>query len=743
MKKRISLLLVLLLVCSLVSPLVSLPAEALWEGAEQDWGDYLYDEKLPCKEVLDKLESTIQYPEEAEYLEEYRISYLKAPKGRSVTAKTAPKFTGKKGIEILDGGPVLVLAEQGKYACVIDITQSAAGWIESKYLDDNYYGQLDPVCTDVRAQLESWTDIDRIYKAYECIIGLKKDGSTVSIHYGAQGADISNWGKLKSIYADDWSMGCIYGITAGGKLQIFANGPDGYPSGRETFSEARHCKRTDCRLWSGVTSVLGNNEYGYAVLSNGRMNMMFTPGDVLEDGYGFDNDCLYYDSSLEAWCYLLCTRDQSSEEYTRTLYVQKEDGSFDWSSGKDVSGDAAYRFHRLFRDIAAVEGRYPDEAFTALRENGSLIFYGIHASRVAGYDYDSQRLTLTDGSRLDQFRGIKRLINEEWFINDAGKIVTLLDMTEDVNSHSWKLYLTEFYKDWIDVESGFCYGGSSMFAVTSSGRVLEAHVDPYTYSSIPNMGQFDVADWRNVSFITSSSARIDGPSDDYVYFTLGVTTDGKVLIAGVLPGEDPEPALQKYAVSSDTKANTEKSPLPEESQTTEEPQLPAVCLVSYAGELLYAVDMSDCDREICMQRMFTQPIMVALHGEDSGLCCFEFLTPIENCRGIQVPMKVVCEKGYDNSDVTWATYINATFSGETTGKWVVVSDFTCEEGEEGLATAIFDEPVTVNAITVAPYYAPNGYGPFKIECSPMKSTLVFEDPDHVLAFYNPLKGLKS
>ena len=60
-----------------------------------------------------------------------------------------------------------------------------------------------------------------------------------------------------------------------------------------------------------------------------------------------------------------------------------------------------------------------------------------------------------------------------------------------------------------------------------------------------------------------------------------------------------------------------------------------------------------------------------------------------------------------------------------------------------MATAIFDEPVTVNAITVAPYYAPNGYGPFKVECSPMKSTLVFEDPNHVLDFYNTLKDLKS
>ena len=733
MKKRISLLLVLLLVCSLVSPLVSLPAEALWEGAEQDWGDYLYGEKLPCKKVLDKLVSTIQYPEEDEYLEEYRISYVKAPKDQSVTAKTAPKFMGKKGIEILDGGPVLVLAEQGKYACVIDITQSAAGWIESKYLDDNYYGQLDPVCTDVRAELESWTDIDRIYSAYECIIGLKKDGSTVSVRYGAQGADISNWGKLKSIYADNLSRGCIYGITADKKLQIFANAPDGYPSDRETYSEAFHCKQTDCRLQSGVTSVLGNNEYGYAVLSNGRMNMMFSNSYILADGCGFDRACLYYDSALEAWCYLSCSWDRFKEEYTRTLFIQKEDGSFDWSSGKDVSGDEAYIFHRLFQDIVAVKGRYPNEAFTALREDGSLIFYGTNAFNSVGFLHESERFTLTDGSRLDQYRDIKCLINEEWYVNHSGEIVTSLDLENGRSSYSWDLYKTDFFRSWIDVESGFC-NGPLFFAVTSSGQVLEDHVDHYLTKS--DMGQFDVAGWKNVSSIISSSASIDGSADNKVYFTLGVTTDGKVLIAGVLPGEDPEPALRKYSASAETKA--EKPAAAEESQSTKSPKLPPVFLFEDDGETFYYVDMNNCDNKICMQRMYTNPIMLDLLGNASPLCCFEFLTPIENCRAISVPVTIVTEEGYDNSNVSWSTYINVTFPGETTGRWVIAFDFTYVDGEEARAAAFFDKPVTINAIMVAPSKAPNGYGPFQIGCSFMKSILIFGEEEHSLDFYRTL-----
>ncbi len=87
----------------------------------------------PGSEDLTAIESKIEYPKAKEYLDEYEIAKVKAPKGYSVLGYGSADRAGSS-YEVMDGEWVLVLARRGGMSCCIVLSQNKGRWINSEYL---------------------------------------------------------------------------------------------------------------------------------------------------------------------------------------------------------------------------------------------------------------------------------------------------------------------------------------------------------------------------------------------------------------------------------------------------------------------------------------------------------------------------------------------------------------------------------------------------------------------------------
>lgn len=87
---------------------------------------------------------TFTEPADFAYLPNYEVKYVKSSKGYGVSFYSAPVGTDeyRRGIDILEGTEVVVLAEQNGFSCVIYYKQSSghyhAGWVNSMWLMDKY-----------------------------------------------------------------------------------------------------------------------------------------------------------------------------------------------------------------------------------------------------------------------------------------------------------------------------------------------------------------------------------------------------------------------------------------------------------------------------------------------------------------------------------------------------------------------------------------------------------------------------
>lgn len=87
---------------------------------------------------------TFTEPADFAYLPNYEVKYVKSSKGYGVSFYSAPVGTDeyRRGIDLLEGTEVVVLAEQNGFSCVIYYKQSSghyhAGWVNSKWLVDKY-----------------------------------------------------------------------------------------------------------------------------------------------------------------------------------------------------------------------------------------------------------------------------------------------------------------------------------------------------------------------------------------------------------------------------------------------------------------------------------------------------------------------------------------------------------------------------------------------------------------------------
>lgn len=90
----------------------------------------------PCKETVDEYGPGLHYPEKSEYLDEYKIMYIDAPRGHSIYCYSAHGSTKKNLGTILQDEPVIVIANNlnNGFSCVINPETKEAVWVNTNYL---------------------------------------------------------------------------------------------------------------------------------------------------------------------------------------------------------------------------------------------------------------------------------------------------------------------------------------------------------------------------------------------------------------------------------------------------------------------------------------------------------------------------------------------------------------------------------------------------------------------------------
>lgn len=94
--------------------------------------------KGPSKEDVDKYGPGLHYPEESEYLPEYKTQYIRSKSGHSAFTFSSHRKDKIQLYTVLDGEKVTVLAENinNGFSCVIIDSIEKAAWINTDYLFD-------------------------------------------------------------------------------------------------------------------------------------------------------------------------------------------------------------------------------------------------------------------------------------------------------------------------------------------------------------------------------------------------------------------------------------------------------------------------------------------------------------------------------------------------------------------------------------------------------------------------------
>ena len=475
----------------------------------------------PTEEADGGKSAELEEPDESELLEEFEITYVHAPDGEAVQAYTSPD--GDEYKELLDSTPVVIAAQRGDYSCVVDATAFYNnsrenllyyGWIETEYLDSAYYSSGDNQVTSLRTELGTWSSIEDICavsyyssnsKATD-LIGLKSDGTTVSTHSTADVMSLSNWGKLKSICN---ISGTIFGLKEDGGVKIYPTYEGLYPN-RERYDDEKFADDIWDLRYADAEKVIGSYDFGglMVLLSDGTVRMGNEGGYVYKAGEGFGREYAFSENGV--WNYV-----EVSEDGKLTLYTEKN-GKLDFDNGKDVTDDDAYAIENILKDVVDIAANYPSEGFTALKSDGSVVLYGYMAPDLQCY-YDDQVFNY-------DFDGLDALVDMKMGIKD-GKLVTVTQDGSFGESYSEQAD-PAIYGAWSNIVYAVM-DGCTLAAVDSNGNVYGCE-----FGNATDCGQTDFTGWKNVK-----SVMLVNDWDMETFATLGITKDGKVLIAGKLPDE--------------------------------------------------------------------------------------------------------------------------------------------------------------------------------------------------------------
>ena len=231
-------------------------------------------------------------------------------------------------------------------------------------------------------------------------------------------------------------------------------------------------------------------------------------GYVYKAGEGFGREYAFSENGV--WNYV-----EVSEDGKLTLYTEKN-GKLDFDNGKDVTNDDAYAIENILKDVVDIAASYPSEGFTALKSDGSVVLYGSMAPDLQCY-YDDQVFNY-------DFDGLDALVDKRMGIKD-GKLVTVTQDGSFGESYSEQAD-PAIYGEWSNIVYAVM-DGCTLAAIDSNGNVYGCE-----FGNATDCGQTDFTGWKNVKSVV-----LVNDWDTEAFATLGITKDGKVLIAGTLPDE--------------------------------------------------------------------------------------------------------------------------------------------------------------------------------------------------------------
>lgn len=91
---------------------------------------------VPGEETVDEYGPGLHYPEKSEYLDDYQIKYIDAPKGQGIFCYSAHGSTKVNLGVILQDEPVILFAKNinNGFSCVINPEEKEAVWVNTLYL---------------------------------------------------------------------------------------------------------------------------------------------------------------------------------------------------------------------------------------------------------------------------------------------------------------------------------------------------------------------------------------------------------------------------------------------------------------------------------------------------------------------------------------------------------------------------------------------------------------------------------
>ena len=473
-----------------------------------------------------------ELPKDGDYLAAYEMSFLDGHGEEYVKGYDKAENDNSWSLSGRDGTPVVVVAHRAGRSCVLDFTSGKAYWVDDEDLDRNYYLLYDPMGAPVRDTLQSWEDVKSISYTSGAIYALCGDGSVKTMRNKSYAADLRKWGDgIKYLYASPTAGdSVVYGIKDF-TVYMYSTNAAYYPLEENVTQAMRdgtlNLESHTVRNIEGGKKIVGSPEYGYACLKeNGRLVYIDPDSIVYLSDYMWTDSFAYYDVQDECWYYV-----ENESGGKTTLYTVK-DGELDPDSAKDVTGDDNYSINAFTGDIVDVCGKYPDEAFTALRADGGVVLYGGMARDMLGDSKDA------DISFNADFHDMAQLIDQYLGLTKDGRIISLTKegkrpmlCYEEETDPGIGLH-PEVYGEWENITYAVS-DSSCLMGVTKDGKVFVDLSGAKSYEvDEAACGKYDVEDWTDISSVYPHTDNESG-----VAYTLGVTKEGTILIAGILPGE--------------------------------------------------------------------------------------------------------------------------------------------------------------------------------------------------------------
>ena len=141
------------------------------------------------------------------------------------------------------------------------------------------------------------------------------------------------------------------------------------------------------------------------------------------------------------------------------------------------------------------------------------------------------------------------------------------------------------------------------------------------------------------------------------------------------------------------------------------------------------------------ERLFSISDVIDLTGTGgSSFCYFELHIPVENRTYLSMPFTVTQTDDFEYTGAEWSMLLR---SEDDRNSWYLCEEYDFKDGRESNGVMTSTAPLSFDAFTVVPIYAPNGAGPFFVTYRPQDAKVGFKDHASAEAFVESIEDLND